>query len=162
MSASWHGQEGAVHTTAREVGGKCVCLCKWGGGCYLAGLDIFSGRSKRACQQTRSRKGELSLEAIRCYLRMNKSSPASQSARHPAWVHWPIQRAPTTLRQRLQHHPLSTDQCCKLMDIWAKKNYSALVLYFHLYCQLYCAVEVCSKWRTIMLLTGQLTLWSWQ
>lgn len=24
MSASWHGQEGAVHTTAREVGGKCV------------------------------------------------------------------------------------------------------------------------------------------
>lgn len=72
MSASWHGQEGAVHRTAREVGGKCVvCVCIGGGGYHLAGLDIFGARSKRARQQTRSRKGKLLLKAIRCYLRMN-------------------------------------------------------------------------------------------
>lgn len=50
----------------------CVRLCSRGVFvCDLAGLDIFGGRSKRACQQTRLRKGELLLEAIRCYLRMN-------------------------------------------------------------------------------------------
>lgn len=70
MSASWHGQEGAVHTTAREVGGKCVVcvsVCVFAGWRRrerLAGLDIFSSRSERACQQTCSRKGELLLEAI--------------------------------------------------------------------------------------------------
>lgn len=57
----------------------CVCVSlQQGCVCDLAGLDIFGGRSKRACQQTRSRKGELLLEAIRCYLRMNQSSLASQ------------------------------------------------------------------------------------
>lgn len=50
MSADWHGQEGAVHTTAREVGGKCV-VCVYvrgvGGGVTWRVLMFSAVKAKR-------------------------------------------------------------------------------------------------------------------
>lgn len=47
------------------------------GGGDLAGLDIFSSRVKGPVNKM-LKKGNALLEAIRCYLRMYQSSPASQ------------------------------------------------------------------------------------
>lgn len=47
MSASWHGQEGAVHRTAREVGGKCVVCVYIGGGYVTWRALIFSAVERK-------------------------------------------------------------------------------------------------------------------
>ena len=109
MSASWHGQEGAVHTTAREVRwcmcAACVCVCLCSRGvfvCVTWRVLIFLEAEAKGPINKHAQERESfclrQLDVIREWIRAPRLH--NEPSTHGHECTGPIQSQPATLRQR--------------------------------------------------------------
>lgn len=154
MSASWHGQEGAVHTTAREVRwcmcAACVCLCSRGVFvCVTWQVLIFleveaQGPVNKHAQERESfclRQLDVIWEWIRAPRLHNEPST------HGHECTGPIQSEPATLPQRAFTQASLFNRSLLQVDRQVSQKIISLlsVPHFYLYCQLYNTWEICNE-----------------